>query len=96
MIVDVSDGAREYVRAHGGRLFLRTRTTKCCSGAITFMDASTSLSGDESSYCEVANDGLDVRFWDRGLSPEKATVEMHGRLRPRLVAYWDGCAYRIK
>ena len=95
VIVQVSDGAREYVGARGGRLFLRTRTIKCCSGATTFMDASTMFNGDESSLSAIDNDDLDVRFLDRGLSPQMVSVELRGRLRPHLVANWDGCAYRL-
>jgi len=38
----------------------------------------------------------EVRLFHFGsVLPAKVSVEVRGRLRPRFVAYWDGCAYRV-
>ena len=82
--------------ARGGTLFLRVRHNRCCSGGLTFLDASTSehrtLSATRRSTARV----LDIRLFHLGsVLPTKVSVEMRGKLRPHLVAYWDGCAYRL-
>jgi len=84
------------VEARGGTLFLRVRHNRCCSGGLTFMDASTSahLVGDH--YETVSQTNPEVRLFHAGsVLPAKVNVEMRGKLRPHLVAYWDGCAFRL-
>ncbi len=94
--IEVSDQARQYVTARGGTLFLRVRHNRCCSGGLTFLDASTSEHGRE-RYETQPHDDLDIRLFHLGsVLPTKVSVEMRGKLRPHLVAYWDGCAYRLQ
>jgi hypothetical protein len=39
---------------------------------------------------------FDVRLLrSSSVLPSKVSVEIRGKLRPHLVAYWDGCAYRL-
>lgn len=93
--IEVSDQAREYVAAHGGTLFLRVRHNRCCSGGLTFLDATTSAH-DNDGYETVSTANPEVRLFHLGsVLPEKVSVVMRGKLRPHLVAYWDGCAYRL-
>ncbi len=94
--IELSDQAREYVQARGGTLFLRVRHDRCCSGGgLTFLEASTTAHGG-GDYEKLSNVNLDVRLsHTRSVLPEKVSVEMRGKVRPRLVAYWDGCAYRL-
>lgn len=82
--------------ARGGTLFLRVRHNRCCSGGLTYLDASTSAHRDGDGYETLSSTNPEVRLLHPGsVLPDKVSVEMRGRLRPRLVAYWDGCAYRF-
>jgi hypothetical protein len=84
------------VAARGGTLFLRVRHNRCCSGGLTFLDASTSANGDDDRYETLGATTPVVRLSHLGsVLPTKVSVEMRGKVRPHLVAYWDGCAYRI-
>lgn len=82
--------------ARGGTLFLKVRHDRCClGGGLTFMDASTTARsvGD---YEKVNDAAFDVRLLhSSSVLPSKVSVEIRGKLRPHLVAYWDGCAYRL-
>jgi hypothetical protein len=92
----VSDQARAFVAARGGTLFLRVRHNRCCSGGVTFLDASTSEHRDGAHYERLRHGELDIRLFHLGsVLPSTVSVEMRGRMRPHLVAYWDGCAYRL-
>ena len=94
--IELSDQARDYVARRGGTLFLRVRHNRCCSGGMTFLDASTSAHRDVDHYENLSASNLDVRLYHLGsVLPEKVSVEMRGKVRPHLVAYWDGCAYRL-
>jgi hypothetical protein len=94
--IEVSDQAREYVAARGGTLFLRVRHNRCCSGGLTFLDAATIAHRDGDRYETLSEKNPEVRLFHFGsVQPAKVSVEVRGRLRPRFVAYWDGCAYRV-
>jgi len=94
--IEISDQARAYVAARGGTLYLRVRHNRCCSGGLTFLDAATSARGDAERYEHLRAESLDVRLFHLGsVLPQTLSVEVRGKRRPRLVAYWDGCAYRI-
>ena len=95
MEIEVSDEAREFVSARGGTLYLRVRRNRCCSGGLTFLDASTS-DRHRDDFEKLSDATLDVRLARPGsILPEKVSVELRGKVRPHLVAYWDGCAYRL-
>jgi hypothetical protein len=94
--VELSDQAREYVAARGGTLFLRVRHNRCCSGGLTFLDAATSAHRESDRYETLRGEDPEIRLFHLGsILPTKVSVEVRGRIRPRLVAYWDGCAYRL-
>jgi len=94
--IELSDQAREFVAARGGTLYLRVRHDRCCSGGLTFLDAATSVPREGGRYETLSEETPTVRLFHRGsVLPAKVSVEVRGKLRPRLVAYWDGCAYRL-
>lgn len=94
--LQVSDEACEYVATRGGKLWLRVRRSRCCSGGVTFLEATTSVPRTGADYAAIEFDSLDVRLMNPGTHlPATLSVELRGRIRPRLVAYWDGCAYRL-
>ena len=62
---------------------------------MTFLDASCSPRG-EGSFLPWNTEGIEIRLHDAGVGfPRQITIEVRGRVRPHLVAYWDGCAYRL-
>jgi hypothetical protein len=93
MQVVASPEARELVRKGGGRLFVWARKSRCC-GPITFLQTSTEA--PEREFRRVEADDIEVYF-AAGIRklPDELHVEVRGRLRRRLEAYWDGCAYVI-
>jgi hypothetical protein len=92
----VSEQAREFVAARGGTLFLRVRHNRCCSGGLTYLDASTNAGREADHYETLSSMNPRIRLFHLGsVLPAKVSVEMRGKLRPHLVAYWDGCAYRL-
>jgi hypothetical protein len=94
--IQVSDQARDYVAVRGGTLFLRVRHNRCCSGGLTFLDASTSAHNGFDDYEKVGDANPEVRLSHQGgVLPNTVSVVMHGKVRPHLVALWDGCAYRL-
>ena len=82
--------------ARGGTLFLRVRHNRCCSGGLTFLDAATNAARHGDQYEALDESSPEVRLMHLGsVLPSRVSVEMRGKLRPHLVAYWDGCAYRM-
>jgi hypothetical protein len=94
--VIVSDGARDYVKTHGGVVYVSTHAHRCCHGAITLLDTTTAApGGGEEVFRSVGDGEIDVRFrGDPGREPHQLVIELRGRRRDKLVSYWDGCAFR--
>jgi hypothetical protein len=91
-----SDELRAHVADHGGALYVRPRSSRCCTGALTTLEASTEAPADLAGYRPVTDDGLVVFF--RSLSrpdPEELVLTLEGRRRPHPCAYWDGSALVI-
>jgi len=93
MQVRASPEARELVREGGGRLFVWTRKGRCC-GAVTLLQASTEA--PEREFRRVAAAEIEV-YLAAGIRrlPDELLVEVRGRRRKHLEAYWDGCAYVV-
>ena len=43
----------------------------------------------------VSVGGIDVRWAGGNDQPARLDIDLRGRLWPRLVASWDGCAYKL-
>jgi len=93
MRVEVSDEAAGFVSANGGTVWIWAhRPPMCCNGTSAAMRASVTPPPDQAGFVTVAANGVDVRFRaPGGRCPEVLEVGMHGRRRPRVEAYWDGC-----
>jgi hypothetical protein len=92
----VSEPAKVFVATRGGKVYVRAHRHQCCSGALTMLDIATKAPKDRGNYVDAHADGVDVRY-DGGFSgqPHQLVIELRGILRPHLVAYWDGCAYKM-
>jgi hypothetical protein len=95
MEVVVSPAARQYVKDHGGTVFVRAHPHHCCTGSLTLLDTTTKAPPDAADFKSVAADSLDVRFRGGGAGdPHQLVIELRGVLRRHPVAYWDGCAFK--
>jgi hypothetical protein len=91
----VSDDAREYVRAHGGVLFVRAHPHRCCHGSMTLLDTTTERPSDSDEYVSVGSGEIDVRFHGSPADePHSLVIELRGVFRRHPVTYWDGCAFK--
>ncbi|MGZ4280541.1 MAG: hypothetical protein ACXVQ4_00465 [Gaiellaceae bacterium] len=82
------------VQSEGGTLFVWARSARCCSGTLMFLEAGTEA--PEREFRAVGGDGFEVLLDTRlARTPDELHVELHGRRKPRLAAYWNGCAYVV-
>ncbi len=96
MDVVVSPEAVEYVDDHGGTVYVRSHRHRCCGGPMTLLDTTTEAPADAERFSAVDTGDVVVRYrGDPADGPHVLTIELHGIVRRRrLMAYWDGCAYR--
>jgi hypothetical protein len=98
MRADVSAEAVEFVRDHGGRLWIWAAHPKvCCWGTPAYMHAATEPP-ELSGFCAVPSAEGDLQIWFRapaGRFPDVLEIGMRGRRRPRVEAYWDGCLFAL-
>jgi hypothetical protein len=91
----VSETAKEYIRAHGGAVFVRAHAHHCCSGSLTLLDTKTDPPRDLAHFESV--DAGDVDAWFHGGTsgrPDQLVIELRGVFKRHPVAYWDGCALK--
>jgi hypothetical protein len=95
--VDVSTEAEEFVRGHGGQVWVWAAHPRvCCLGSPAYMYAATEPPADLSGFSPAHVAGLDV--WYRipgGRRPDVLEIGLRGKRRPRVEAYWDGCIYAL-
>ena len=93
MRVEVSDEAAAFVSAHGGTVWVWAyRPAMCCNGTPAGLKASLTTPPDLSGFTPLAANGINVGFRaPGGRYPDVLEIGLHGRKRPRVEAYWDGC-----
>ena len=105
MRVVATSEARAFVEDRGGRLFVWPDQHRCCRVSLTFLKTSTepplealdyALEFGALDYARIDADGFSV-FLDPAIGslPEELELQLRGRRRPHVEAYWDGCAYAI-
>jgi hypothetical protein len=99
MRADVSAEAVEFVRGHGGGLWVwAAHPSVCCWGAPAYMHAATEPPPGLSGFRAVPTEEAGLQIWFRaqaGQSPEVLEIGLRGRRRPRVEAYWDGCLFAL-
>ena len=94
--VTLGDGVAELATSEGGVIYLSLRESRCCSGTLAFLDASTSLRCPRPTLRSRSVEGVDVRpVTPMRRFPQEITIELRGRRRRKLAAYVDGCAFRL-
>ena len=96
MDVVISKPAEEFIRDHGGTVFVRAHPHRCCTGSLTLLDTATAPPADSADFESFDTGDIGVRFHPgaSGL-PSHLTIELSGMLKRRLVAFWDGCAFKL-
>ena len=96
MRVLASDEVRDYVREHGGRVYVWTTSHRCCSGRLTLLKADTARPPGWPERSEPLQVGGFEVFLEGGAhgSPVDLELELKGR-KKRISAFWNGCAFVI-
>ena len=93
MRLEVSPEAAGFVIERGGRLWVwAARPRMCCWGTPAYMHAATEEPPGITGFRPVL--GTDLEIWFRapgGRVPDVLEIGLHGKRRPRVEAYWDGC-----
>ncbi len=93
MRVEATSEALGLIAARGGSLWVwAARPRRCCMGTPAYMHAATEAPPGVPGFSLVPDAGLEL--WFRapgGRFPEVLEIGVHGRRRPRVEAYWDGC-----
>ena len=97
MQVDVSSEAAALVRQRGGRLWVwAARPRVCCWGTPAYMHAATERPSGLSGFSQVWQSGVEIWFRaPAGRMPDVLEIGLHGKRRPRVEAYWDGCSIAL-
>jgi hypothetical protein len=99
MRADVSTEAGEFVRGHGGQLWVwASHPAMCCAGAPAYMHAATEPPAGLSGFRAVPCAEAGLQIWFRagnGRFPDVLVIGIRGRRRPRIEAYWDGCLFAL-
>ena len=92
----VSAPAREFILAHGGRLYVWAASSACCGGT-RFIEASTEPPAEADRFIRVPTPGLDLFLRPAGPHdlPDELHVSLGGIRRPAVRAFWNGCAYLV-
>ena len=86
-------GAKALIHERGGRLFVWTDLPRCCGGA-TYLRSSFTPRAGRTFWRAGGFDDLEL-YIDLGrLSPpEELHLDVRGRGRKRVEAYWNGCVF---
>jgi len=89
----MSNAAAEFIGQRGGRLWVwAAHPRMCCAGTPPWMHAATEPPSGISGFTSVTVAGVQLSFRSVGdRRPDTLEIALHGRRRPRVEAYWDGC-----
>ena len=96
MRVTASADAAEFIRAHGGQLFVWPAEHRSARLTLAFLQASVDPPPHALDFRRVEARGF-LLFMDPALQtlPEELLVVLRGRRHPHIEAYWDGLAYIV-
>ena len=96
MRVTASADAAEFIRAHGGQLFVWPAEHRSARLTLAFLKASVAPPPQALDFRRVEARGF-LLFLDPALQtlPEELLVVLRGRRHPHIEAYWDGLAYIV-
>ena len=89
--VSVSPKAAALIAERGGRLFVWSRTSRCCRGPVCTLETSTGPD-HRRSFRRIEADGIELYVDLRSL-PATLEVDVGGLTRRSVRAYWNGLAW---
>lgn len=94
-VVVATEEVRDVIARQGGRLFVWTDPRRCCSGGITYLRAgATPAAGHD--FRRIEADGIELWFSSGSLTdPAELHLDVKGRRRKRVEAYWNGCVFVV-
>lgn len=96
MKVLVSREAVAFIHEHGGKLFVWANQALCCTGTLTFLEASTESPGADRRFRKMRSGAFDLYFDPGGKDlPDEVHVDLKGWRRKGVRAYWNGCAFAL-
>ncbi|MGB7806038.1 MAG: hypothetical protein WBM72_10585 [Actinomycetota bacterium] len=95
MRIESTPEVRSYVRERGGLLFVRAKRFGSALCGVTLLEATTEPPPDALDWRRIETHGFLV-FVPRAMRlPKALELRVRGRIRRRIDALWDGCAYVI-
>lgn len=88
-----SPEALAFVRERGGKVYVRARRSRCCSGGLTLLE--TSDEPGDRTFNRFEADGIELYLDERLQPPEEIELAVSGVRSRHLRAYWNGCAYVV-
>jgi hypothetical protein len=86
--------AIEHIRAHGGALFIWAVTMAYGYERVFALEASTESPGPERTFHRIRSHGVDLLLDTDGRDlPDELHLQMRGRRRRRIRAYWNGNSF---
>jgi hypothetical protein len=86
--------AIDYVRSHGGALFVWAVTMTYGYHDVFALEASTESPGPNRDFRRIRAEGIDVMLDTEGRDlPDELHLQMRGRLRRQIRAYWNGNSF---
>ena len=92
MRVIASPDAVKLVRSQGGRLYVWPRSGRCCAHGLAWLETGA---GPDARWAfdPVPVDGFDLFLARMGRVPDELHVDVAGRRRRKVAAYWDNCVW---
>ena len=96
MRVTASADAAEFIRAHGGQLFVWPTEHRSARLTLAVLKASVDPPPRALDFRRVEAEDF-LLFMDPALQtlPDELLVVLRGRRHPHIEAYWDGLAYIV-
>ena len=88
-----------FVRERGGHVWIWLDVRRCCSGAVSYLGASCReparrRNGQSHTFEPIRLEDITVHAsLGRRRPPDELHVDVRGRFRPRIEAYWNGCIF---
>ena len=94
MRVVASPVVADVVSEQGGRLYVWPRSSRCCRHGLEWLEAGAKPR-EGVTYDAVPVDGFELYLARMVRLPEELHLDVSGRRRRRVNAYWDNCAYVV-
>lgn len=108
MKIGATPKASEYIREHGGKLWVWLDPHRSLVGGYVFLEAATEPPGTSRGakmtrssrrahrFLSANAGGFELHYeWGKLDAPEEIHVELRGWMNKRIEAFWNGCVFVI-